>query len=356
MALAAAGAPGPAWAADHPVSFPTGALPAPYSPAQVEAGVGDTVTFSGAFASHPLVWTSGDFATQGSGTTGQFTFTRPGTFAFHCQIHPSMTGSVHVAGDQFATPDFTWAPSAPAAGQAVTFTPTGFVDPDGSVVRYEWDLDGDGSFESFGAAPSHTYPGGGTVTVRLRYVDDGHETSPATAKAVTVTGPPAGGGGGGVGSPAPGQPGGGGSQNPPSAGGGGGVKPPSSAGGDSQPSAGGGQGANHGDDAIEPGIRVTTGALAFRHNKVAITLRVATAGSVRVTIKHGKTTWATGAASGLRAGTRKVTVTLTKAGAAALRRAHGSVKATLTATLKPRAGGDAPSTTRRTVKCAARGG
>jgi PKD repeat protein len=267
-----------------------------------------------------------------------------------------MTGSVHVAGNQFATPDFTWAPSAPAAGQAVTFTPTGFVDPDGSVVRYEWDLDGDGSFESFGAAPSHTYPGGGTVTVRLRYVDDGHETSPVTAKAVTVTGPPAGGGGGGVGSPAPGQPGGGGSQNPPSAGGGGGVKPPSSAGGDSQPSAGGGQGANHGDDAIEPGIRVTTGALAFHHNKVAITLHVATAGSARVTIKHGKTTWATGAASGLRAGTRKVTVTLTKAGAAALRRAHGSVKATLTATLKPRAGGDAPSTTRRTVKCAARGG
>jgi plastocyanin len=347
-------APGAAWGADHPVSFPTGAAAGPYSPSQVEAGVGDTVTFSGAFGSHPLVWTNGDFGTQGSGSTGQFTFTKPGTFAFHCQIHPSMTGSVHVAGNQFATPDFTWAPASPRAGQAVTFTPTGFTDPNGSVVRYEWDLDGDGSFESFGGSPSHTYPGGGTVTVRLRYVDDGHETSPATAKAVTVAGPPTGGGGGG-GSPAPGQPGGGGSQNPPSAGGGGGANPPSSAGGDSQPSAGGGQGA-HGDDAIEPGIRVMTGALAFHRGKVTITLRLATAGTARLTIKRGRTTWATGAASGLRAGTRKVTVTLTKAGAAALRRARGSVKATLTATLKPRAGGDAPSTTRRTVRCTARAG
>ncbi|MCW2993938.1 MAG: hypothetical protein JWQ18_1433, partial [Conexibacter sp.] len=142
-------------AADHPVGFPVGASPSQYAPASVEAAVGDTVTFSGAFASHPLVWSDGDFATQPSGTTKAYAFTRPGTFTFHCQLHPgSMFGTVHVPGDAFATPTFSWAPAAPVTRQAVTFTPGPFADPDGSVARYEWDLDGDGFFETSGAAPA----------------------------------------------------------------------------------------------------------------------------------------------------------------------------------------------------------
>ena len=85
-----------------------------YSPPNTEAAVGDTVTFSGAFASHPLVWTNNDFpdAVQRR-RRNTYTFTRAGTFAFHCQIHASMVGSVHVAGNAFATPDFSWGAGEP---------------------------------------------------------------------------------------------------------------------------------------------------------------------------------------------------------------------------------------------------
>ena len=324
-------APGAAWAADHPVSFPTDAFAGPYTPGAVEAGVGDTVTFSGAFESHPLVWTDNDFPTRSTGMTGTYTFTRPGTFAFHCAIHPSMVGSVHVAGDQLATPGFSWAPSAPAAGQAVTFTPTAFSDPDGTIARYEWDLDGNGSFETFGAAPSHTFAFGGTVNVGLRYVDDGHETSSVTHHAVVVTGPAAGGGtGGGTGA------------NPPASGGGGGggtgttpgSSPTGGGGGTTPPAGGGGQGST-GGGAGSPGIRVGSSVLAFRRGAASVTVTLThVTGTARVTIKHGKTTWASGTASGLHTGARHVTVKLTKAGIAALRHAHGKgVRATLTVTL-----------------------
>lgn len=344
MAVAAtlACAPGAARAADHAVSFPTGVAAGAYSPSTVEAGVGDTVTFGGAFASHPLVWNAGDFATKGDGTTGVYAFTRPGTFAFHCQIHAAMTGSVHVAGNQLATPDFTWAQS----GTAVTYTPTGFADPDGTIARYEWDLDGNGSYETFGAAPTKTYAYGGTVDVRLRYVDDGHETSVATTHAVAISGPPppppSGGGGGG------------GTQDPPLSGGGGagggvgaGAPSPGTGGGVATPPVGGGQG---GSVAEPRGIRVASSALAFRRGRAAVSVRLVAAGSVRVTIRRGTTTLATGAASGLRAGTRRVTVKLTKAGTRALRAARGRrLRATLSAALRPRAAGGAPQTARRTV-------
>jgi plastocyanin len=325
-------APGAAWATDHPVTFPSGALPAPYSPSAIEAGVGDTVTFGGAFASHPLVWTDGDFATKSDGTTGTYTFTRPGTFSFHCQIHPSMVGSVHVAGNQLATPDFSWAPSAPASGQAVTFTPTAFTDPDGTIARYEWDLDGNGSFETVGAAPSHTFAFGGTVSVGLRYVDDAHETSAATHHAVVVTGPPPGTGGGGGGGT-----GGGGTGTPAPPGTGGGTSPPASGGGGTTPPSGGGGGGGGttGGGTTSSKLRVGSSALSFRRGAATVTVTLTgVTGTAHVTLKHGKTTWASGSASKLRAGTRHVTVKLTKAGTTALRHAHGkSVRATLTVTL-----------------------
>ena len=69
-----------------------------------------------------------------------------------------------------------------------------------------------------------------------------------------------------------------------------------------------------------------------------------------MTIKRGKATLATGSASGLRSGTRRVTVKLTKAGTRALRAAKGKkLRATVTATFRPKVAGDAPETARRTL-------
>jgi plastocyanin len=320
-------------AADHAVAFPSGPLPAAYSPSAVEAGVGDTVTFSGAFASHPLVWADGDFATRSTGTTDTYTFLRPGTFRFHCQIHPSMTGQVHVPGNQTATPSFTWH----ASGTTVAFTAAGS-DPDGTVARFQWDLDGNGTFETTGPAPTRVYGPGSTTTVGLRSVDDAHETSPVTSQAVTVTGTPpplGGGGGGGGGTGAGSQPPGGGAGS----GGGGAAGSPSSdpgdGGGTAPSSGGGGQG---GGGADRPGVRVVSSALAFRHGRASVALRLPKDGTARVRIVRGKVTLASGSASRLKTGSRRVTVKLTRTGARALKGGK-RVRATLTVTLAPRTGG-----------------
>jgi plastocyanin len=195
--LAAAMAPAAARAADHPLLWPgccsTG------SPVQTDAAVGDTVTFTTAdFAQHPLVWNFGDFTTQSAGTSRQYAFPAAGTFPFHCQIHSYMVGRVKVGNDLHASPEFTFAPAAPKAGEAVTFTYAGTADPDGTIAQYQWDLDGNGSFETSTAQPSisHTYANGATMTVGLRVLDDGHETSTTATHAVTVTGGTGGAGGG----------------------------------------------------------------------------------------------------------------------------------------------------------------
>jgi plastocyanin len=177
----------PAAAADHSVTFANYA----YSPRDTVAVAGDTVTFSGSFSDHPLVWDGGGFATTDSGSSAQFSFPHPGTYAFHCQFHADshdMRGSITVPDQHPAIVSFSVSPAAPSAGQPVTFTYTGSADPDGSLVGWQWDLDGDGSFETSTPAGmvSRTYASPGTVTVRMRAIDDIGEASDVATQAVTI--------------------------------------------------------------------------------------------------------------------------------------------------------------------------
>jgi plastocyanin len=352
--------PAVAQAADHPIGFPTGAAPAAYTPAAVDAVPGDTVTFSGAFGFHPLVWDAGTFPTESSGTTKTFTLSTPGVYSFHCQIHASMVGTVRVAGDQFGTPDFTWAPAAPQAGQAVTFHAGSFTDPDGSVVSYQWDLDGNGSFESSGAQVTHTYASAGSVSVALRYVDNGHETSPATTHVVTVAAAPGGGGGGGAGTgtggggtgtgtggggtgtgTGTGTGGGGGSTGGGGATGGGG-----SAGGGAT-TGGGGSTPSGTTVAGAPNGRLATTPLSFKRGTTTVSLSgVTEAATARFTLRRNGVTLATGSASVKAKKTARIHLKLTKAGTKQLAHTH-TLKATLTVILKDHAG--RTRTVRRTV-------
>ena len=76
-----------------------GAFGINYSSAQITIGVGDTVEWQGDFSTHPLVSEDGLWATVNSGSTFRFTFTSPGTFRFHCQVHVAlgMSGQVTVS-------------------------------------------------------------------------------------------------------------------------------------------------------------------------------------------------------------------------------------------------------------------
>jgi hypothetical protein len=58
---------------------------------------------------------------------------------------------------------------------AVTFNASGSSDPDGSITKYEWDLDGNGTYEKTTTTPkiSRSYETPGLLQVRVRVTDDG---------------------------------------------------------------------------------------------------------------------------------------------------------------------------------------
>jgi PKD repeat protein len=94
--------------------------------------------------------------------------------------------------NQAPTAAFEYSPSSPAAGEAVSFDGSGSSDSDGSVARYEWDFDGDGTYETdagTAATTSHTYAEAGTYPVGLRVTDDDGATDEVSHD-VTVTTPP----------------------------------------------------------------------------------------------------------------------------------------------------------------------
>ena len=86
-------------------------------------------------------------------------------------------------------------PNPAETGELVTFDGSGSTDIDGSITKYEWDLDGNGTFEtdtgtqSFASAQYFTP---GPHTVRLKVSDTGEPTPHTDQDQVTVTvqGPP----------------------------------------------------------------------------------------------------------------------------------------------------------------------
>jgi PKD repeat protein len=95
--------------------------------------------------------------------------------------------TVTVINNQPPTAALTATPSTPKAGEPVTFSAAGSKDPDGTIAKYEWDLDGNGTYEtSTGTTPSatHTFNSSGEVPVGLRVTDNGGKTATATT---TVT-------------------------------------------------------------------------------------------------------------------------------------------------------------------------
>lgn len=84
-------------------------------------------------------------------------------------------------------------PAAPRARQQITFDASGSTDPDGRIVRYKWDFNGDGvvDLESTEPRVQYAYLAGGTYTVRLTVVDnvgmEGTITVPLTVSALTAT-------------------------------------------------------------------------------------------------------------------------------------------------------------------------
>ena len=107
---------------------------------------------------------------------------------------------------------------------AVSFNASASSDPDGVIVKYDWDLDGNGTFESTTGAVatrSHTYPNPGSFAVGVRVTDNDGGTRTATVPLWVAS--PGGAGSGGSGGSGSGGSGGSGAGGSGSGGSGGGA-------------------------------------------------------------------------------------------------------------------------------------
>lgn len=91
------------------------------------------------------------------------------------------------------TASFTFTPPTPNAGEVVHFDGSASNDPDGAITTYEWDLDGDSTYETTSGAPTVTrsYPSAAAITVALRVTDANGATSAPATRSVTIDPPPA---------------------------------------------------------------------------------------------------------------------------------------------------------------------
>ncbi|MDQ0382069.1 PQQ-dependent sugar dehydrogenase [Amycolatopsis thermophila] len=88
-------------------------------------------------------------------------------------------------GNKTPTARMTATPSSGQAPLTVSFDASTSSDPEGSALTYEWDFDGDGTFDATGVQASHTYTENGQVEARLRVTDDAGKHG-LTSEQVTI--------------------------------------------------------------------------------------------------------------------------------------------------------------------------
>jgi plastocyanin len=91
-----------------------------FSPTEITVPVGGTAVWTNVQAGVPHTVTSADVTTFDSGVmatndTFSHTFTQVGDFAYQCEIHPSMHGTVHVVAAAATTDQAAEAPAVDAA-------------------------------------------------------------------------------------------------------------------------------------------------------------------------------------------------------------------------------------------------
>ncbi|MCS7197122.1 MAG: PKD domain-containing protein [Candidatus Bipolaricaulota bacterium] len=100
-------------------------------------------------------------------------------------------GMLFVSQAQSNTPpraDFRFTPQNPDTNTLVTFDASSSRDPDGSIVKYEWDFNGDGKFDETKPVPTITrlFDRGGEWRINLRVTDNRGATG-SISKIVKVT-------------------------------------------------------------------------------------------------------------------------------------------------------------------------
>ncbi len=159
-----------------------------FSPARVAIKPNESVTWkhSGGIETHNVRFEDDQFTRPSPATGDPYSVTRSsfptaGVYRYYCETHGSpggvgMSGVVYVNATGELPPEarFTVSPNPAVAGQVVTFDATSSTPAAGSIVKYEWDLNGDGMFElDTGTTPttSKTYMSPPVGKVGLKVTD-----------------------------------------------------------------------------------------------------------------------------------------------------------------------------------------
>jgi PKD repeat protein len=173
---------------------PTAVANGPYT-----GSVGTPVAFDGTGSTDDSAivsydWDFGDGNT-GTGPTPSHTYEFDAMATYPVVYNVTLTvtddsGTSSTPAAATATIAANQAPTADANGTytgstdtAVLFDGTGSFDPDGTIVSYEWDFDGDGVIDGSGPSPSHIYADAGTYNVTLTVTDNMGATASDTTTA-----------------------------------------------------------------------------------------------------------------------------------------------------------------------------
>jgi YD repeat-containing protein len=190
--------------AEHKASFGSNKRPiASFTASPSPALTGVPVSFNASGSSDPdgsivkYEWDldgNGTYETNtGSSSTTSHSFASNGNFTVGLRVTDNLTGTDTTTrtvkiGPQPPSPSFTATPNPAPLGSPIHFDASGSKDSDGSIVKYEWDLDGNGTYETntgTTAAADRVYGAAGTVQVGLR-VTDNSGLSVATTLPVTI--------------------------------------------------------------------------------------------------------------------------------------------------------------------------
>jgi len=138
-------------------------------------------------------WNFGD-GTTASGVSRYHQFTAPGTYMVILTVtdddgaSDTKTHTVQVGPtNQPPVASFTYSPLSPGLGEQITLNATMSYDPDGYIVSYLWDRDGDGINDASGTLVTVSYYDVGVHVVRLTVVDNGGLPSTIT-QGIIITG------------------------------------------------------------------------------------------------------------------------------------------------------------------------
>ena len=166
--------------------------------------VGEAIEFdaSGSISSDGTIITyewdfDGDGTTDATGKTTTHTFDSAGEYDVELTVTDgdgttnttTRTVTVSDPADDRPRPALTTNQTTVQAGAAIAFDASDSTDPDGSITTYEWDFDGDGSYEVSGQSPTivHTFEQAGTERVRLRVTGEDGETNSTTTTVTVAT-------------------------------------------------------------------------------------------------------------------------------------------------------------------------